>query len=355
MGRRQSDFCRGARESAAFARKPPLHPANPSERRRVACLESIGPFSSNRRPAVLNKLITRLRPAALAASAEDAAEAGLDALQLALVFRHFPIGARLTYFPEYRREFQFSTLILGYRINDYTLYSQEGIELGGSDVPRAFRIDEHIVVPLAKVEKLGLVLPDTSSHQRKLDYFTRAELGRDGQFRSGVTITLQARSLGRGVPTLDTLVDRKETLAAGPLAGHATVLVEPVLESMKVVDKRRRPRLAAAIDATLQSGEDGPGAVATPCRLVDFADDTLRLQAASGSLPTLKSNCVLAVQFAIRASGEVYRVRGKVLRQSDEGVVVRFVELFVPTDGAYRKIDTIDVLEIKTGLLNSRG
>jgi hypothetical protein len=222
-------------------------------------------------------------------------------------------------------------------------------------VPCAFRMDAPTVVQLAQVEKFRLLLPDTSSHQKKLDYVTRAELGRDGQFRKGATITLQARSVGRGVPTLDTLVDRKETQTGGPFAGHAAVVVEPDFASIKVVDKRRRPRLAAEIDAALLPAEVGPGAVTTMCRMVDFSDDTLRLQAASGALPELKQGRAVAVQFAVGPSAEDYRVRGKVLRQSEENLVVRFSELYVAATGGYRRLDPIDVLEIKTGLLNSRG
>jgi hypothetical protein len=302
---------------------------------------------------VLNKLISRLRPTPPQTDG-DAGEAATDLVQLALVFRHFPIGARLTYFPEYRREFQFATLILGYRINDHAVYAQDCVELDNQDVPCGLRVGARTIVPLAKLEKVRLLLPDTTSHQGKLDYLTRAELGRDGQFRKGTTITLQARGLGRGVPTLDTHVERKETLADGPFAGHSTVIVEPDLESIKVVDKRRKPRLAAAVAATLLLGEL-PRVAATECRLVDFSDDTLRLLAAVGDLPVLKVGGTAAVQFAAGPSGEIYRVRGKVLRRSEPSVVIQFAELYVPATGAYRRIDTIDVLEIKTGLLNSRG
>ena len=301
--------------------------------------------------AVLNKLITRLRPTASMAEAVDIAH---DPSQLALVLRHFPIGARLTYFPEYRRQFQFSTLILGYRINDHTLYTQDGIQLDPDGMPRAFRIDGHTQVPLARLDRLRILLPDTSAHQGKLDYVTRAELGRDGQLRKGTAITLQARGVGRGVPTLDTVVERKETLNAGPFAGHAAVVVDPDLESMNVADKRRKPRLAAAIDAELLL-DDGAATSATACRLVDFSDDTLRLQAVLGTLPALKTGTAAAVQFAIGASDECYRVRGKVVRQSERHIVIQFAELYVPATDNYRRIDTIDILQIKTRLLNSGG
>lgn len=300
---------------------------------------------------MLNKLISRLRSTE---PATDVAEAGLDPAQLALLCRYFPIVARLTYFFGHRREFQFSTLILGYRINDHTLYAQEGVELDDDDLPCAFCIDARTVVPVARIDKLRLLLPDMPEHQKKLDIVTRAELGRDGQFRKGATITLRARSLGRGVPTLDTLVDRRETLTDGPFAGQATVLVEPDLEMIRVVDNRRRPRVAATIAAALLHDDETPGA-ATTCRLVDFSDDTLRLRATSGELPALKAGSTVAVEFALGAPGECYRVRGKVLRQSGQGVVIRFAELFLPATDSYRKIDTLDVLEIKTGLLNSRG
>jgi len=95
--------------------------------------------------------------------------------------------------------------------------------------------------------------------------------------------------------------------------------------------------------------------VVTMCRMVDFSEDTLRLRASSAALPALKNGSVVAVQFAVGPSGEGYRVRGKVLRQSEQGIVIRFAELYVAATDSFRRIDTFDVLEIKTGLLNPRG
>ncbi len=299
---------------------------------------------------MLDKLITRLRHpgsvAAVGASVQDPA-------QLALLFRHFPVGARLTYFVEQRRELQFSTLILGYRINGHDLYAQDAIELDDDDLPCAFRVDGRTGIPLARVAKLRLLLPDTSAHQGKLDYVTRGELGRDGHLSKGVTLTLRAKSLGRGVPIVETIVDRKETLADGPFAGQGTVLVEPDLEMIRVVDNRRKPRVRSSVDATLFHGEPAPIA-ATPCRLADFSDETLRLRAKAGALPALKSGATVEVEFKVETSAEPYRVRGKLQRQSEQGAVVRFAELLLPATTTWRKVEMLDVLEIKTALLNVR-
>jgi hypothetical protein len=303
-------------------------------------------------PPVLNKLLNRLRSNE---SATDVAEAQLkhDPAQLALLFRHFPVGARLSYFFDDRREFQFDTLVIGYRINDHLLHAKEGVQFDDDDLPCAFRIDAHTVVPVAKLDRLRLMLPDTSADQNKLDIVTRSELGRDGHLRKGATLTLRARTLGRGVPTMETTVDRKETLADGPFAGQATVLVEPDLEMIRVVDNRRKPRVKAAIAAALLHGAP-PGTV-TECLLVDFSEETLRLKANSGKLPALRIGSVVEVLFAVPPAGESYRLRGKVSRQSEQGAVIRFAELHLPASSDYRKIDTLDVLEIKTRLLNARG
>lgn len=294
--------------------------------------------------------MTRLRPAE---AATEVVESAYDPLRLALLFRHFPIGARLTYFPEYRREVKLNTLVLGYRLNDHAIFAREAIELDAEDQLQGFRIGPRKVLPVAELQTIFMLLPDTSVQAKKqLDYVTRASLGRDGQMRRGTALTLQAPSLGRGIPSIDTNIDRLETLEDGPFSGQDTILVEPDLASLKVVDNRRKPRVATAIPAELLVGHEITGTLIA-CTMADFADDTLRLQPATGKFDPLKVNTAAVVQFSVGPAAQRFRLRGKVMRASEQAIVIRFGELAV--GGTYRKADSFDILEIKSGLLNSGG
>lgn len=294
--------------------------------------------------------MTRLRPAEAATEVVDPA---YDPLRLALLFRHFPIGARLTYFPEYRREAKLNTLVLGYRVNEHAIYAREAIELDAEDQLQGFRIGARKVLPVAELKTLHMLLPDTSVQAKKqLDYVTRASLGRDGQLRRGTAITLLAPSLGRGIPSLDTHIERLEKLEDGPFGGQETILVEPDLASLKVIDNRRRPRVATAIPAELLIGHEVTGTLIA-CTMADFADETLRLAPATGSFTPLKVGTPAVVQFSVGPAAQRFRLRGKVMRAAEQAVVIRFGELAVGS--TYRKADSFDILEIKSGLLNSGG
>ena len=289
-----------------------------------------------------------------AAQPAAAAEAGAhDALRspalLKLFVESFPIGRKIKYTPEFKRDVVFPTIVIGYRLNDKFLYVNDDVMLDEAGTPIAFRTESGTVRADA-LEKLELLLPDTSDLEKQLDYFTRAELGRDGQFRKGNSVTLVVDTDERGIPTLDTRVVRRQTMTNGPFSGSATLLVAADLTTLVMADKRKRHRVEAAIPAILSWGIEQPPFHGV---LQDFSERWLRVATPEpgATMPELAEGEEVGVQFDA-GTGAPQFVRGVVFRRNDAYLVVEYQQIL--KYGKFDKIGLMDVMEIETALLNRR-
>ena len=277
--------------------------------------------------------------------------AAFDRAQLKMLFEYFSIGRKLRYYPEYQREVVFDTLIIAYRVNDQFLYSRAALVLDRDGFPTGFQVAGKKILPVDELEKFQLLLPDTTDAERTLSYVTRAELGRGGQFRIGNAITLFIQTDERSIPTVDTMVDRRQTMPSGPYADSSTILVTPDFDSLVLADKRRRQRVETAIRADLFLAPDQQPFT---CVLGDFSECSLRLQVSNAGhvMPPLEPEDVVLVEFQVGDPATICRFRGRVFRRVDDFCVIRIEHLY--KSGDFEKIKAMDIIEITTTLLNQR-
>ena len=283
---------------------------------------------------------------------EEAGQAVPDGDRLKMLAEHFPIGRKVRYFPEYQRDIVFHTIVIAWRVNDQDIYAREAILRDAEGAPQAFLVGEKKArLPLDRVKRLQLMVPDTTDMERSLDYIRRASLGRNGQFVRGNAITLIAAVCRQGIPSVDTQVDSRILMKSGPFADNQMVLLSPDFDTLAIADQRKKARVQGRIPARLYLKEDAP---AVACLLGDFSDLSLRLVPAPGqALPALKPNDKVTVVLDLGDAASGYRLRGGVFRSAPEACVIRLRQLY--KDGDYAALKTMDVLEIKTGLRNLHG
>ena len=291
------------------------------------------------------------RGSAKAADKKNAKTSSLDRGKLKQFATYFPIGRKLLYYPEYHQKAVLHTLVIGYRVNERLIYANDAVLLDGQGHPAGFRLDGGEILPAEKLASFEILVPDTSEMERKLDYVTRAALGPAGQFRKGNTITLVAENVERCLPSVDTVVERRQVMEEGPYAGSATILLAPDFATLKVVDKRRHQRVAAALWADLYFAKDTPP---FRCVLRDFSENSLRLSVSDDGrpMPALKPGGPVVVEFDFGSIETTYRIRGKTMRGEGDFCVVQVEQLY--RDGDFERIRMMDAIEIKTRLLNSR-
>lgn len=282
-------------------------------------------------------------------SEEENRRGAYDPAKLKMLVSYFPIGKKLRYYPEYQREIVFHTIVIAYRVNEQFIYSRDAVQVDADGVPTGFVLPDTKTLPVEKLTKFQLLVPDTTEMERTLDYFTRAELGRAGQFRQGNTITLVAETGDRGIPTVDNKVDRRQIMKVGPYADSSTILLTPEFHSLTIADKRQKQRVQAAIRADLYYVVDTPP---LRCVLADFSEVSLRLNVPAGgqAMPALVPDETVVVDFDFGDIASTYRIRGKLFRRADDYCVIKIEQLY--KDGEFERIKMMDIIEIKTGLLN---
>lgn len=270
--------------------------------------------------------------------------------ELKQVLEFFPIGKKIRYSPEYKREVILDTLIVAYCVDGEYIYAWDAIELDGDGTPLAFLVGPaRQRIEANRVSEFLVLVPDTSDQEKTLDYQRRAMIGRNRQFHKGNSIALISNAGARGVASLETEVNNRFVLKDGPYAGLTMVLLTPQLDTLSVTDQRgaHRARIEVPVVMTIQERLRGPGII------VDISDVALRIRVREGhTMPPMGrgDDVTLDIDFGTEEEERLFRIKAEVIRRSPESCVVRIVAQF--KDRRFSPLGPLDLLELKSGLIN---
>lgn len=290
------------------------------------------------------------RGRAAAEPAEKPPVRSIEPDHLKTLIEFFPIGKKLRYYPEFKKEIVFDTLMVAYAVNGEFVYSSESVERDANGYPLAFRTGEDgMRTPVSQLRLFQIVVPDTSDLERQLDYHRRAELGRGKQFNKGNYISLISNSGARGMATVDTEVAKPLLLNSGPYAHTRMILLTPEFSSLNVSDQRRKPRTNTCAPVVLCLPGGG---LSGPCVIADISDDAVRVRVRDREvpLPPMAAGAEVTLDVDLGDAGRRYLLAGRVLRRASDACVIHLEGLF--EGGRFKKFGPLDLLEIKAGLLN---
>jgi hypothetical protein len=268
--------------------------------------------------------------------------------ELKQVVEFFPIGKKIRYSPEYKKEVILDTLIVGYCVDGEFIYSWDAIEFDDDGQPLAFLVGPQAQrIEAGRILEFQLLVPDTSDQENNLDYPRRAMIGRGRQFHKGNAIALISNAGARGISTLETEVDKRFVLKDGPYAQAAMVLLTPELRTLSVTDQRNtnRAKINVPVIMTIQDRLRGS------CIIVDFSDVALRIRVRDGqTMPPMGRGDEVTLDIDLGNEENIVRVKASIIRRSAESCVVKIVghhnsQRFVP-------FGPLDLLEFKSSLLN---
>lgn len=278
------------------------------------------------------------------------AEKALEAVRLAELFRYFPLGEKLRYYPEHQQEAALDTLVLGYGVNDQFVYSPVDIhcrEGDGHDVLQ-LTVDNH-QQKVSEVQSFCFLIPFNAEDEHKRDYIRRAELGPRGPFRRHNVITLVACSNGGTLSSIDTTVRKIISLKTGIYAGHDAVLLDAQLDTLKLSDQRQRYRLATHLPASLAI-KDGD---TYPCTLLDFSEQSAQLffDEPNAGLAALTEyrRLTLTIDISTDDYPRKSMLDGVMYRKTDTSLVMKLQGIY--KNGSLESLGLVDVLDIKASLL----
>ena len=282
--------------------------------------------------------------------AETTGRRSVDPERLKTLIEFFPIGKKLRYYPEFKKDIVFDTLMVGYAVNGELLYSCDAVERDPNGHVMAFRVGEDSArIRAADVYLFQVLVPDTSDLERQLDYARRAEIGRGKQFNKGNYITLMSNAAMRGLSTVDTEVAKPLILVSGPYAHTKMILLTPELTTLVVTDQRRKPRAKTCAPVVLCLPGGG---LSGPCVIADISDDSIRVRVRDREtpLPPMAAGAEVTLDIDLGDSGTSYLLKGRVLRRASDACVIHLEGMF--ESGRLKNFGPLDLLELKAGLLN---
>lgn len=280
----------------------------------------------------------------------DVALKKIDLDRIRTLIDFFQIGKKLRYYPEFKQDIVFDTLVVAYCVNGSFIYSMEAIHRDAEGYPTAFHTgDLQDRMPVAKLKEFQLLVPDTSDLEMKLDYHRRAMIGRGRQFNVGNYITLISNAGGRGVSTIETEVAKQVVLPEGPYAHTKMILLTPELHTLLVTDQRKksRTRTDAPVTITLPDGK-----FSGPCAIVDISEGEVRIRVRDRgtTMPLIHTGDEVTIEIDLGEAVKHYTIRGSVIRRSPETCVFQLIGQYA--NGKLNAFSALDLLELKAALLN---
>ena len=274
----------------------------------------------------------------------------IDLGRLKTLIEFFPIGKKLSYCPEYKREIVFDTLVVAYCVNGNYVYSGEAIDRDSEGYPTMFRTGENQErIPVSRLKLFQLLVPDTTELEGKLDYQRRALIGRGRQFIKGNSITLISKAGVKGVSTVDTEVAKQFVLKEGPYADTKMILLSPDLQTLLVTDQRGKARAKTnvMVRMTLPKSESSGSYM-----IADMSAGAMRIRVKDRetTMPAMKQGDDVILEIDLGEGDRHYTIKGSIFRRSSETCVVLLEGLL--KDGRLGSFSPLDLLELKAGLLN---
>lgn len=268
---------------------------------------------------------------------------------LARLIPYFPIGHKLLYYPEYKQELTLSTTIIAYAINNELVYSNSDISWKQEGGKTQVYLNGNL---LDKISSFCFIMPMASRGEGELDYGRKESLGKDGGFIKGNNITLKVEQREGRLPMLDATVRKQMLLKEGHYVGHQVAILDVDPTKFRLIEQRSHVRLKTAVPGQLQGKSHH---IPLSCTMVDFSDRAARIiyhEEAENALPTYREGSQVTLSFDLPESTEARVIRGKVIRQHEDMVVMTLDNIM--REKAFEKVDSFDIMEIKANLLQQQ-
>ena len=278
----------------------------------------------------------------------------LSAEQIKDITENFPIGGRIDYYPEYQQHMLMPSIILGYEINGQRIYSQNQLSFSNTSggTPKLSVNAGDGIQDYLQASSFCFMLPGNAGEENKLDYPSKASLGRRGQFRNGNNITLIARQADQGVVTLESNVRESIQSKDGYYRGHMLSLLEIFTPELLFRDQRTHHRIKTRLPIQIQLDEkDSPH----PCLLSDYSELHAQIEMGEESslLLKLKEKDTVTLGLKLEQSHRSFVIKASIIRKHPNSIVVSMEKTL--RNNRFEPFELMDALELKASLLQHPG
>jgi len=270
----------------------------------------------------------------------------LNSDDLARLIPYFPIGKKFAYYPEFKQELMLNTTIIAYAINNELIYSNSDISFDQDAGKAQLYLNGKL---LKKVKSFCFIMPTVSRGEDGLDYVRKEQLGKDGGFVKGNNITLKGEQNEGRLPVIEMIVRKQVVLKEGHYIGHQVAILDVDPTEFGLIEQRSHVRLKTDIPGQIQAKLNQEP---LSCTMVDFSDRAARIIQHEEAGSTYREGSMITLSFDLPKSTEVRVIRGKVIRQHDDTVVMTLDNIM--REKAFEKVESFDIMEIKANLLQQQ-
>jgi hypothetical protein len=272
----------------------------------------------------------------------------MDGVKLIDLMQYFPIGCGVRFYPEFQKDIVLQSIVIGYGINDYVIYSHNDIKSQfGGNRHTVLLNDDGKTIALKNIESFCFLLPHIEGIDSRLDYDRRAALGPGGPFRNGNAITLMSSFVDRGAPQVDTTVRRKTILHDQYYANQEVVILDVLPETFVIIDRREHYRLVTRVPITMRFADHDES---HQCTLLDFSDQHLKLKfddEQTSALATQDKSVVITI--GLGNQPKTFILSGTIFRKHSDSCVIALDGILKGSH--FVDIDTLDILDVRANLL----
>lgn len=260
------------------------------------------------------------------------------------------IGSRIRYHQEYEEGSVLESLVIGYRINNISLYRQSDIQFEDDDgITRVLLQTEIGQERFARIESMQLIVPGAIGEERKLDYDSRATLGRRGQFAPKSKLVLMSTNFNTEHLKLDAVVERNLKLTDGVHTGLQVAYLDVLMGTLSKHEPRQFTRVAVSLPVTVC--KNGTEQV-LPATLLDFSEKSVRLalDPAKDHWPEFGKKDFALIGLKSSLEKPMVKLQAQCIEVRGQERI--FEMTHIQRQGRASSIEMIDVLEIKIDLMN---
>lgn len=273
--------------------------------------------------------------------------------QLKDIVSYFPIGDRISYYPEYQADMTMQSLVLGYEINGHIIYTQNQLEIiTGRDKEGFVILHLEEEREFSRIDSFCILLPGQAGEEYKLNFLNKAALGSRGQFRNGNAITLVARYQEQGVIVMESSVRESILPKDGYYRNHRLVKLDVIASSLEISEQRTHHRLQTNIPIKLQHNTKQQH---YPCILGNYSEVSAQIRFSHDTEPSkhFKTGDQLTVTLKLDKLHRTFVIGGSVMRVNHDNLILTLQQILV--DGKLKPFDLIDALDVKASLLQHPG
>lgn len=263
-----------------------------------------------------------------------------------------PLGARIRHHAEFDENSVLDGLVLGYGFDGNFVFLKNQVSFTDSEASPEIQLTTSEQrgggIAYRSIESFQLLIPSDTGEERKLDYDSRASIGRNGPFSKGAYLTVI--SLGNGAENLRMActVEKRMVLETGPHRGLQVAVLNVQLGTIENYEPRAQSRVETRTPVTICY--DGSDTV-MPAFILDVSEFFLRvaLDPEDREWPKLADKSFALIALKPWPNKPMLKLKCHFIRDAGGERVFEIDQQF--KQGKYITFEMLDAIELKIALM----